>query len=88
MKKKLQYYKFMSDISNAFLKNYDFEKAIKIFLKKLATRTKADRTYVFLFKDNLQYMDNTHEFCKNTVSPMIDNLQNLETSKFNGGWKN
>jgi len=81
MKKKLQYYKFISDISSTFLKNYDFEKAIKIFLKKLATKTNADRSYVFLFKDNLRRMDNTHEFCKSTVSPVIEDLQNLETSE-------
>jgi len=81
MKNKLQYYKFISDISSIFLKNYDFEKAINKFLKKLATKTKADRTYVFLFKENLKYMDNTHEFCKGTVPPVIKSLQNLETSK-------
>lgn len=81
MKKKLQYFKFMSDISSTFLKNYDFEKSIKLFLKKLATKTKADRSYIFLFNDNLQRMDNTHEFCKNTVSPVIDDLQNLDTSE-------
>jgi len=81
MKKKLQYYKFMSDISSTFLKNYDFEKSIEIFLKKLAIKTKADRTYVFLFKNNLQLMDNTHEFCKNGVSPVIEDLQNLDTSE-------
>ncbi len=81
MKNKLEYYKFISDVSSTFLKNYDFEKAINKFLKKLAIKTKADRTYVFLFKDNLKRMDNTHEFCRNTVFPEIENLQNLETSE-------
>ena len=81
MENKLEYYKFISDISSIFLKNYDFDKAINKFLKKLATKTKSDRTYVFLFKDNLNYMDNTHEFCKASISPEIDNLQNLDTSE-------
>ena len=80
MKNKLKYYKFTSDLSSIFLKNYDVDKAIKKFLKKLSSKTQADRTYIFLFKENLKYMDNTHEYCKYTVSPEIDNLQNLETS--------
>lgn len=70
----------MSDMSGIFLKNYDFDKAINKFLKKLAIKTKSDRTYVFLFKDNLNSMDNTHEYCKITALPEIENLQNLETS--------
>mgnify|MGYP005993272405 FL=1 len=88
MKKKLKYYKFISDISNAFLENYDFEKAINKFLKKLANKTKADRSYVFLFKNNLTLMDNTHEYCQKNVEPEIQNLQNQETAHIRWWMKN
>jgi len=80
MKKKLKYYKFISNLSNTFLQNYDFEKAINKFLKKIANKTKADRSYVFLFKNNLELMDNTHEYCKQNALSEIKNLQNQKTS--------
>jgi diguanylate cyclase (GGDEF)-like protein/PAS domain S-box-containing protein len=80
VKNKLEYYKFISDLSNTFLQNYDFDKAINKFLKKLAKKVNADRSYLFLFKNDLEQMSNTHEYCNQNIIAEIKNLQNIDTS--------
>ena len=80
MKNELSYYSFISKISTTFLKNYDFDTAIKKSLKLLAKRTKANRSYIFLFSKNKKKMTNTHEYCQKGIASEIENLQYLDTS--------
>lgn len=41
-----------------------------------------DRSYIFLFRENLKIMDNTHEWCAPGIEPQIENLQGLPTNIF------
>lgn len=43
---------------------------------------KVDRSYLFLFDDDQQSMNNTHEWCAPGVEPAIDMLQDLPLSIF------
>ncbi|NPV09254.1 MAG: PAS domain-containing protein [Anaerolineae bacterium] len=42
----------------------------------------ADRSYVFLFRDGTDWMDNTHEWCAPGVEPQILRLQALSSADF------
>ncbi len=79
MKSKTKYSKFISKISSIFLSQYDIDKAIYKVLGLLAKKTDADRAYIFLFKDDKRFMDNTHEYCANGVEPAIDQMQDIHT---------
>ena len=52
-------------------------------LARLGRHLRVDRTYVFLFHDEL--MTNTHEWCAAGVRPEIDNLQGIEAAEI-GAW--
>ncbi len=71
-------------LSNKFI-NLPFEQidaVISDTLQRIAEYVEADRSYVFQFRDDLRFMNNTHEWCAEGVNPEIDSLQGLETSGF------
>ncbi|MSQ48354.1 MAG: PAS domain S-box protein [Deltaproteobacteria bacterium] len=41
-----------------------------------------DRSYLFLFRENLAVMDNTHEWCAPGIASVQSQLQNMETKTF------
>jgi len=41
----------------------------------------ADRGYVFLFRDNSELVDNTHEWCAEGIDPQIDHLQGIDLDR-------
>lgn len=43
-----------------------------------------DRSYVFLLSDDVERMSNTHEWCREGITPYIDDLQELQVDSF--GW--
>lgn len=51
-------------------------------LKILGKMTKVDRTYIFEFKDNLKFMDNTYEWTAKNADSEIENLKNLPSDLF------
>jgi len=60
----------------------EMDQAIRRALRAIGEFAGADRSYVFLFRDDLERMDNTHEWCAPGVPPYIGELQNLETATF------
>lgn len=56
----------------------DTQLAIDSFLKILAEYYQADRAYIFEFGNEEQTMSNTYEWCKDGVTPVISDLQNLD----------
>lgn len=54
--------------------------AIDRVLARLGAYLGADRTYVFEFAPDGVTMSNTHEWCREGVSPEIENLQNMPIS--------
>ncbi|MCF8309333.1 MAG: PAS domain S-box protein [Bacteroidales bacterium] len=81
---RLEFENLLLDISNAFI-NLDprnTNKGIDDALAKIGHFTQADRSYIFLFHSNGEFMSNTHEWCAEDVNPEIENLQNLPIETF------
>ncbi|WP_053955347.1 GAF domain-containing sensor histidine kinase [Inediibacterium massiliense] len=55
------------------------EYLIEQSLEDLGKGMKASRSYIFLFREDLEYMDNVYEWCEKGVSSEKDNLQNMNT---------
>lgn len=76
--------KLVSEISTDFVgvatSNIDF--IINKSLKEIGLFMNIDRCYIFQFRKNNSFIDNTHEWCADNVNSEIDNLQNLPSSTF------
>ncbi len=70
----------MSDESN-------LDSAIDLALARLGEFVKADRSYLFLYSQDMKTMSNTHEWCAPGITPEKDNLQNLPVAGFSW-WAN
>jgi signal transduction histidine kinase/ActR/RegA family two-component response regulator len=58
------------------------DEAINMAIKTIGETTGVDRSYIFLFSEDLETMSNTHEWCNKGVDPQIDHLQNLSADIF------
>ena len=72
----------LRSISNRFIRAVDIDQAIHDSLADMGQLTGAGRAYLFLFSEDGQMMDNTHEWCAEGVKPEIDNLKNLPAESF------
>lgn len=73
----------LSNISSKLVNiNLHKEYLIEECLEELGNKTNSSRTYIFLFRNNLEYMDNVYEWCAKGISSEKNNLQNLKTSLF------
>jgi|GEM_PF-2017120 len=57
--------------------SYKVDETINHALEIVGEYAGVDRSYVFRFRQNLQIMDNTHEWCRRGIEPQIDNLQDV-----------
>ncbi len=69
----------ITSISAAFinLASGDIDAGIHDALERLGLVAQADRSYVFLFHDHQQRATNTHEWCNDGITPVIETLQNI-----------
>jgi PAS domain S-box-containing protein len=51
-------------------------------LRRIGEFVDVDRSYVFLYYDNLTRMDNTHEWCANGIEPQIHNSKGFFVKDF------
>ena len=74
----------IAKISSMFAQSptYKLDDCINETLKIVGEYAQVDRSYVFLFRENLKVMDNTHEWCAPGVEPQIQNLQGLPSKLF------
>ena len=61
---------------------YKIDKAINWTLQIVGEYANVDRSYLFLFRNNQQIMDNTHEWCAEGIEPQIENLQAVPSKTF------
>ncbi|WP_081423701.1 PAS domain-containing protein [Pelodictyon luteolum] len=76
--------RLITALSNRFI-SLGFEEIdgmIMSILQLIGEFVGADRSYVFQFSDDLQLMDNTHEWCAEGTEPQIDALKGLPTDIF------
>ncbi|MBU4312410.1 MAG: PAS domain S-box protein, partial [Candidatus Omnitrophica bacterium] len=75
--RRLEFEKTASHVSFRFINLTNINDAINTSLADMGKLTGASRSYLFLFKEDGEKMDNTYEWYAEGVSPQIDNLQNL-----------
>lgn len=69
----------ISEVASRFV-NVAFDKIddeINVALKSIGTIMKVDRAYVFVFSDNSQKINNTHEWCADGIEPQIQNHKDI-----------
>jgi len=78
---RLAFEELIAAISNHFINmpSETFDRGVHNALASIGKFVEAGRAYVFQFHDEQQFMSNTHEWCAQSVSPQIDNLQNIQS---------
>ena len=83
IKRKLEIEHAVSTISSLFINPKDMDKAINKALRHICELSGADRGYLFLFRDNRELMDNTHEWCAEGIESHKNKmLQGIKTKMF------
>lgn len=82
IQRRLEIEQLISRISARLIAAADFDSSINFALEELGTSSRADRTYLFLLKENGEFIENTHEWCAEGVRPEIENLKSLPTSTY------
>lgn len=59
---------------------HELHDSIQNLLQAMGDYTKADRVFIFEFRDALHIYRNTYEWCAPGIKPQIDNLQTIEPS--------
>lgn len=62
---------------NFFGKLVEYVDDVDAILRDVARHYDADRAYIFELSEDGKTLDNTYEYCKEGVTPEIDNLQNV-----------
>ncbi len=57
------------------------DRAIDQTLQQIGQFTQVDRAYVFEFSPDLKLMNNTHEWCADSIEPQIHNLQEIPSNQ-------
>jgi PAS domain S-box-containing protein len=81
---RLEFERLIASLSTYFVNipSNDIDAGINQALCSTGQFAEADRSYVFLFRNNGKTVDNTHEWCAGGIVPQIDNLQGLHTDSF------
>ncbi|MFX1259136.1 MAG: PAS domain S-box protein [Promethearchaeota archaeon] len=82
IKQKLDFKKFVSNISSRFVKITNLDIAINASLREIGKMSEASQTYIFLFNKDNMTMNNTHEWCAEGIAPQMNNLQDLHLDMF------
>lgn len=76
--------RLISEISSEFvgLSSDRIDRGIDRALALIGAFSDADRAFVFLFRENLEIVDNTHEWCAQGINPDKENQKNRELSQY------
>lgn len=90
LKYRLEFEKIIMDVSASFIDIgiSKVDENITETMHLVGDFAGVDRSYVFLFYDNKEKMDNTHEWCAKGIEPQIENLKGLDVSEFPWWMKN
>jgi len=79
LKRRVEFERLISEISQDFvaLAPSEATRGIERALESSGKFIGADRSYVFLFREGDELVDNTHEWCADHVDSQIDNLKNI-----------
>ena len=74
--------KAITEISSRFISAGDVDATIDFALGQIGSLCGAGRAYLFLFRDDEQVMDNTHEWCAEGVSRQLEKLQGMPMASY------
>ncbi|BAY83992.1 signal transduction histidine kinase [Calothrix parasitica NIES-267] len=76
---RVDFEKLITNISNDFINitPNETDNEINQALKTIGKFAGVDRSYVFLLSENLEKINNTHEWCASDISSRINDLQNI-----------
>ena len=76
--------RLINEVSSEFvgLSSDRIDAGIDRALASIGTFANADRAYVFLFQEDNEIVDNTHEWCADDVESNIENLKNRPFAKY------
>jgi PAS domain S-box-containing protein len=81
LKYRLEFEKIIMDVSASFI-DIGINKVDENITETMHLVGDFAGSYVFLFYDNKEKMDNTHEWCAKGIEPQIKNLKGLDVSEF------
>ncbi|MBP2029656.1 PAS domain S-box-containing protein [Methanohalophilus levihalophilus] len=83
LKQRIDFERLITNISTDFVEISidEIDSTIENAMGLIGSFTNSDRAYVFLFREDKNYADNTHEWCDEGISPQIKNLQGIHLSK-------
>lgn len=85
-KKNIEFEKTIALISSRFISaSKGMQESILMALEDMGRLSKADRVYIFFFKQNGRLMDNTYEWCKPGVPPKRTTSGTYLQARFPGG---
>ena len=82
LKEHLRFSQTVFEIASSFVSLKSSDETIGLALEKLGLACRAGRSYLFVFREDRELMDNTHEWCAPGVEPQKDNLQGLPIAVF------
>jgi len=76
---RVEFERLITGISTFFINiaPHGVDNGINQTLHEIGNFAEVDRSYVFLFPDNGEIMNNTNEWCADGIKPQIDNLQGI-----------
>ncbi len=79
LQRRHKFERLVSEISSEFARidSGSIDQVIDRALSSIGAFTKADRAYIFQFKEGSRRMKNTHEWCAEGIEPQIENLKNI-----------
>ncbi len=82
LESELNFSKTIFRIATSFVSIEDSYTIVNKALEELGKACNAGRSYLFVFNEDQKTMNNIYEWCKNEVTPEIENLQNLPLDTF------
>jgi len=88
LQQNLRFQKIISEISTDFVRASaeSFDSDMNEMLARTGKHFQVDRSYIFLFSDDLSTMTNTHEWCNDGVDPQMEKIRN-QPSDYLPWWK-
>ncbi|MDF2615342.1 MAG: putative signal transduction protein containing an domain, partial [Clostridia bacterium] len=82
--KQMRFQKMISTISTDFVTatSANLDDKIKALLETSAQYTQADRSYLGLFNEDMQMICFTHEWIRDGIKPVIENLEELQVDQY------
>ncbi len=80
---RLNFERLISQLSSDFvgLKSNQVDDAAVNALKAIGEFSGVDRAYVFLFREDNRHIDNTHEWCNQSITPQRNSIRNFDINR-------